>query len=99
VGPPWWWGDDHPLKGLVGKTVTVAGERADGAADVDVFIVDGKTLREAGRPPWAGGWKAVGERHPGWAQWKADKAAEKAQGKGIGRPPWAGPKTPETAGD
>jgi hypothetical protein len=99
VGPPWWWGENHPLKDLVGKTASVTGERAEGSLDVDVFAVNGKVLREAGRPPWAGGWKVVGERHPGWAQWKVDKAAEKAQGKGAGRPSWAGPKTPEDAGD
>ena len=99
VGPPWWWGENHPLKALVGDTVTVTGERAEGSNDVDVFTADGKTLREPGKPPWAGGWKVVGEKHPGWAQWKVDKAAEKAQGKGTGRPPWAGPKTPDDADD
>jgi hypothetical protein len=99
AGPPWWWGDGDPLKGLVGSTVTITGERAEGSTTVDVFTAGGKTLREPGRPPWAGGWKAVGERHPGWAQWKADKAAEKTQGKAIGRPSWAGPKTPEDDGD
>jgi hypothetical protein len=99
VGPPWWWGEQHPLKGLVGDTVTITGERAEGSTDVDVFTADGKTVREAGKPPWAGGWKTVGQRHPGWAQWKVDKAAAKAQGKGDGRPSWAGPKTPEDEGD
>ena len=99
VGPPWWWGESHPLKDLVGKTAAVSGERAQGSTDVDVFTVDGKAVREAGRPPWAGGWKAVGERHPGWSQSKADRFAEKHQGKAVGRPPWAGPKTPEDAGD
>jgi hypothetical protein len=98
VGPPWWWGDKHPLKDLVGDTVSVTGEGAQGSTDVDVLTVDGKTVREPGRPPWAGGWKAVGERHPGWAQWKIDKHAAKAAGKGHGRPPWAGPKdTPDDA--
>jgi hypothetical protein len=102
VGPPWWWGENHPLKGLVGKTVTITGERAEGSAAVDVFTVDGKTLREPGKPPWAGGWKVVGPKHPGWAQWKADKAAArdawKAQGRG-GPPPWAGPKASPEPGD
>jgi hypothetical protein len=97
VGPPWWWGETHPLDALVGDTVRITGERREGSTDVDVLTVDGKTLREAGRPPWAGGWKAVGERHPGWAQWKADKVAEKLQGRGGGRPPWAGPKTSDDA--
>ena len=99
VGPPWWWGDEHPLKDLVGDTVAITGEGAAGSTDVDVFTVDGKTVREPGRPPWAGGWKAVGERHPGWAQWKIDKHAAKAAGKGHGRPPWAGPKASVAPGD
>jgi hypothetical protein len=30
-------------------------------------------LREPGKPPWAGGWKVVGEKHPGWSQEKADR--------------------------
>ena len=51
VGPPWWWGENHPLKALVGDTVTVTGERAEGSNDVDVFTADGKTLREPGKPP------------------------------------------------
>ena len=79
--------------------MTITGERAEGSNDVDVFTAGGKTLREPGKPPWAGGWKTVGEKHPGWAQWKVDKAAEKAQAKGTGRPPWAGPKTPDDADD
>jgi hypothetical protein len=99
VGPPWWWGDKHPLKDLVGDTVAVTGERAEGSTQVDLFTIDGKIVREAGRPPWAGGWKAVGERHPGWSQWKADKFAAKAAGKGHGRPPWAGPKSTEGTSD
>jgi hypothetical protein len=98
VGPPWWWGNAHPLKDLVGDIVTITGEGAQGSSDIDVFTVNGTTVRESGRPPWAGGWKAVGERHPGWARWKVDKLADKAQGKGTGRPPWAGPRTPATSG-
>jgi len=99
VGPPWWWGEDHPLEAYAGRTVTITGERAEGSTAVDVFTVDGTTVREAGRPPWAGGWKAVGPRHPGWSQWKADKAAARGAGKAAGPPPWAGPRTPEDAGD
>ena len=89
VGPPWWWGEDHPLKPLVGDSITVTGEAAEGSTDVDVFTVGGKTIREPGKPPWAGGWKAVGEKHPGWAQWKADRLAAKGE-RGHGPPPWAG---------
>ncbi|HET9520685.1 MAG TPA: hypothetical protein VFO73_06555 [Candidatus Limnocylindrales bacterium] len=72
-GPAWFYGDKHPLKAYVGKSVRVVGERVAGATDVDVVTVDGKPLRAAGRPPWAGGWKVVGEGHPGWSQEKADR--------------------------
>jgi len=72
-GPAWFYGDDHPLKDYVGRSVTVAGTVAEGSSDVDVETVDGIGLREGGKPPWAGGWKVVGERHPGWSQDKADR--------------------------
>lgn len=72
-GPSWFYGDDHPLKKYVGQFVTVAGEVAEGSSEIDVETVDGAALREPGRPPWAGGWKVVGERHPGWSQDKADR--------------------------
>jgi hypothetical protein len=73
AGPSWFYGANHPLKAYVGKSVTVVGERAANSTEIDVETVDGKTIREPGRPPWAGGWKAVGERHPGWSQEKADR--------------------------
>jgi hypothetical protein len=73
AGPSWFYGDNHPLKAYVGKSVTVVGERAAGSTEIDVESVDGEALREAGRPPWAGGWHVVGERHPGWSQEKADR--------------------------
>jgi hypothetical protein len=73
AGPPWFFGDKHPLKPYVGKNVTVVGEVAAGSTEVEVESVDGKALREPGKPPWAGGWKRVGERHPGWSQEKADR--------------------------
>jgi hypothetical protein len=95
AGPPWWWGDSHPLKAHVGDTVTIQGDQADGTKDIDVRSVDGTVVREPGRPPWAGGWKAVGEKHPGWSQEKADRQAAKDAAKaerGTGRPSWAGPK-------
>ena len=99
VGPPWWWGDAHPLAGMVGDTVTVEGDRVDGTNDVDVRTIDGELVREAGRPPWAGGWKAVGERHPGWSAEKAErwelKRAERAE-RERGRPGWVEPKVPES---
>lgn len=91
VGPPWFWGDNHPLDGLSGE-VTVTGElddgtppahanarnRADGVPSFDVFTVNGETIREAGKPPWAGGPKAVGESHPGYAGWSRGQAARDA---------------------
>ena len=73
AGPSWFYGDNHPLKAYVGKSVKVIGEAAAGSTEIDVESVDGKALREPGKPPWAGGWKVVGERHPGWSQEKADR--------------------------
>jgi hypothetical protein len=73
AGPPWFFGDDHPLKPYVGKSVKVEGEVAEGSTEVEVISVDGVALREPGKPPWAGGWKIVGQAHPGWSQEKADR--------------------------
>lgn len=73
AGPPWFFGAQYPLEPFVGKSVTIVGEQAAGSTQVDVTSVDGQALREPGRPPWAGGWKVVGERHPGWSQEKADR--------------------------
>jgi hypothetical protein len=72
AGPPWFFGDKHMLKPFVGKSVTIVGKKAADSNEVDVETVDGKALREPGTPPWAGGWKVVGEKHPGWSQEKAD---------------------------
>ncbi|MDQ3129124.1 MAG: hypothetical protein M3Q66_11825, partial [Chloroflexota bacterium] len=71
AGPAWFFGANHPLKPYVGTSVTVVGEKAVDSNEVEVTSVDGKALRAAGKPPWAGGWKVVGERHPGWTQEKA----------------------------
>lgn len=73
AGPPWFFGNDHPLKPFVGKKVTIVGEVAQGSTEVDVQTVDGTALRGPGKPPWAGGWRAVGSSHPGWSQEKADR--------------------------
>ena len=73
AGPSWFYGDKHPLKPFVGKSVTVAGEKAAGSNEVDVKSVDGTVIRGEGKPPWAGGWKRVGKIHPGWSQEKADR--------------------------
>jgi len=81
AGPPWFFGDKHPLAPFVGKTVTITGEQS--GDEVDVQTVDGTALRTPGKPPWAGGWKAVGSIHPGWSQDKADRWAAK-QGAGTG---------------
>ena len=98
AGPAWYWGDKNPLKPFVGKSVKVAGSTHEGSSELDVETVNGTAIRAAGKPPWAGGWKVVGEKHPGWAQWKVDKHAAKDAAKaaaGHGRPDWAGPKSPE----
>lgn len=84
AGPSWWWGDKHPLAPYVGKNVEIAGSQAEGSTEIDVKTVDGKAVRAEGRPPWAGGWKVVGSKHPGWAQWKVDRQAAKGE-RGLGR--------------
>ena len=81
AGPPWFWGDKNPLAALVGKTVTISGGQS--GDELDVEMVDGQAIREPGRPPWAGGWKAVGSKHPGWSQDKADRFKAKAQAHGV----------------
>ena len=81
AGPKWFFGDDYPLKPFVGKNVTIVGEVAEGSTEVDVVSVDGTRLREPGKPPWAGGWKNVGERHPGWSEEKAARWAERQAAK------------------
>lgn len=73
AGPSWYWGDKHPLKAFVGQSVKVEGSTKAGSTEVDVARVDGKAVRAAGKPPWAGGWKRVGKAHPGWSQEKADR--------------------------
>ena len=78
AGPAWFFGDKHPLAAFVGKTVTITGgQRGD---EVDVETVDGTRLRAGGKPPWAGGWKAVGSAHPGWSQDKWDRWQERHAG-------------------
>ena len=96
VGPPWYWGTKNPLEPFVGKSVTVTGRtdtgrpstKANGkAADADgpefeVYSVNGSKVRAEGKPPWAGGPKVVGERHPGykgWSQGKSEKAKASPQ--------------------
>jgi hypothetical protein len=82
AGPAWFYKDAHPLKAYVGKRVAIVGEQRQGSVEVDVQTVDGKAIREPGKPPWAGGWKRVGKDHPGWSQEKADRwAAKQAEKK------------------
>lgn len=71
-GPPWFWGDKDPLKAFVGKTVAVAGTTETGGTEIDVEMVDGNAIRAPGKPPWAGGPKVVGPKHPGWKSSKDD---------------------------
>jgi hypothetical protein len=77
AGPAWFFGDAYPLAPYVGKQVTITGEHGKGSTSVDVLTVDGTALREPGKPPWPGGWKKVGDSHPGWSQEKADRHAAK----------------------
>lgn len=80
AGPSWWFGGSHPLAGVVGSSVSIVGTTRAGSTDLDVETIDGKVLRQPGKPPWAGGPKAVGEKHPGWKAWKAARGEGKAPG-------------------
>lgn len=83
AGPAWFFKDKHPLAPFAGKSVTVVGEQRTGSTELDVESVDGKVLREPGKPPWAGGWKVVGKDHPGWSQEKSDRWQAKAKARGL----------------
>ena len=87
VGPPWWWGDASPLAAVVGKTVTIDGEQEEGSNEVDVLAIDGKAIREPGRPPWAGGWKVVGSKHPGMGPVEGRQAGRQGPRPGLGAGP------------
>jgi hypothetical protein len=78
AGPPWFWGQDSPLEASVGRSVTVVGTYHEGETELSVDTIDGTAIRAAGKPPWAGGPKVVGERHPGWK-------GEDHPGQGRGR--------------
>jgi hypothetical protein len=92
AGPKWFWGDKSPLAAFVGKSVEVVGTYHTGATELDVVTVDGKALRAAGKPPWAGGPKAVGKSHPGWKDWMATGKP----GNGHGRDSAPGQNKDET---
>ncbi len=83
------------LDGLVGTTVTLAGE-AGRCGDIDAFTINDEPYRATtgGPPPWAGGPKKVGALHPGARG--ADNADD--DDGGAGRPPWAGIGRPPWAG-
>jgi hypothetical protein len=83
AGPSWFFKDAHPLKPFVGKRVTIVGGQRVGDTELDVETVDGTRLREPGKPPWAGGWKRVGEGHPGWTQEKWDRWQSKLTQRGT----------------
>ena len=78
VGPTWYWGANNPLSAYVGKSVVVVGVHRQGATELHVQTIDGKALRAAGKPPWAGGPKIVGPSHPG------SKGAARGHGHGNG---------------
>jgi hypothetical protein len=81
AGPAWFFGNAYPLAPFVDQQVTIVGEQREGSTTLDVHSVNGTALRDPGKPPWAGGWKTVGERHPGWSQEKADRQAAKQAAK------------------
>ncbi len=81
AGPKWFWGANNPLAAYVGKSVEVTGTYHAGETDLDVATVDGKAIRAAGKPPWAGGPKVVGSRHPGWKDGKTGKDHAPGQNK------------------
>jgi hypothetical protein len=81
AGPKWFHGANNPLAAFAGKSVEITGTHREGENDVSVATVNGQAIRAAGRPPWAGGPKAVGERHPGFKAWKM----RGGNGKGLGR--------------
>ena len=95
AGPSWYWGDKNPLNAYVGKSVSIAGSTHDGDTELDVESVDGKALREGGKPPWAGGPWVVGKTHPGWKDWMAGGKP----GKGLGRESAPGQLKDKTSSD
>jgi hypothetical protein len=90
AGPKWFWGANNPLAAYVGQSVEVTGTYHAGKNDLDVATINGKALRAAGKPPWAGGPKAVGSSHPGWKDGKTNK------GQGQGRENAPGQKKDKT---
>lgn len=98
AGPKWYWAGSNPLAAYVGSEVEVTGTYREGRTDLSVATVDGTAIRAAGRPPWAGGPKVVGERHPGWKDATGSKAKANP-GKGYGREQAPGQNKTKTRGD
>jgi len=103
LGPPWWResgkaadfdGDGTvetvaaELKALTGKSVSVTGEAED-ATELGVRTIAGKTFREQGRPPWAGGPNRADKAACKSAKVHAKAAAKAGKGGAHGPPPWA----------
>lgn len=88
AGPKWFWGANNPLAAYVGKSVEVTGTYHASETELDVATVDGKAIRAAGKPPWAGGSKGVGSGHPGWREGKPGKGhgRENAPGQNRAKP-------------
>jgi len=103
LGPPWWResgkaadfdGDGTvetvavELKALTGKSVSVTGEAED-ESELGVRTIAGKTFREPGRPPWAGGPNHADKAACKAAKSQAKTAAKAGKGRAQGPPPWA----------
>ena len=85
AGPKWFHGaGGGPLAEFVGRSVEVHGWQREGSTDVSVDTVDGERVLPEGRPPWAGGPRANGQRHPGWKPWKLWGSDERPA-RGLGR--------------
>lgn len=85
AGPKWFHGaGGGPLAAYAGKSVEIHGWQREGTTDVSVDTVDGTRVVPAGRPAWAGGPKALGERHPGFKPWQTF-GSDGHPGRGHGR--------------
>ena len=82
AGPKWFWRATNPLVAFVGKSVVVTGTYRAGDSELDVVTIDGTAIRSPGKPPWAGGPKAVGEIHPGWKDGKPGDGHGRARAPG-----------------
>ena len=103
LGPPWWRtsgkaadfdGDGTvetvaaELRALTGTSVSITGEAED-AGEIGVRTIAGKTFREQGRPPWAGGPDRAEKASCMAAKGQAKAAAKAGKRAAHGPPPWA----------